>query len=197
MEERKHGEASVIFPKSRNANCHILSYFIVQGSFLDHSHMQVAGKVWSLLWQKENKKWVLVDRSHLPDYPLKKVSGSWHRKASGRQFVVQSLSHVPLFATPWTAACQASLSLTISWSLLKLMSIESVMLSNHLILCHPLLLMPSIFPSIRVFDTRWTSFLIDAKRANLRNYINLALYKIASCKAENNLSSLCRRLNGK
>ena len=53
-------------------------------------------------------------------------------------------------ATPWTAACQASLSFTISWSLLKLMSVESVMPSNHLILCHPLLLQPSIFPSIRV-----------------------------------------------
>ena len=65
--------------------------------------------------------------------------------------VVQSLSHVPLFATPWTAAHQASLSFTISWSLLKLMSIESVMPSNHLILCHPLLFLPSIFPSIRVF----------------------------------------------
>ena len=61
---------------------------------------------------------------------------------------VQLLSHVRLFATPWTAACQASLSITSSWSLLKLMSIESVMPSNHLILCHPLLL-PSIFPSIR------------------------------------------------
>ena len=60
-------------------------------------------------------------------------------------------SHVQLFATPWTAAHQASLSFTISWSLLKLMSIESVMPSNHLILCHPLLLPPSIFPSIRVF----------------------------------------------
>ena len=57
---------------------------------------------------------------------------------------VQSLSHVQLFATPWTAARQASLSITNSWSLLKLMSIESVMPSNHLILCHPLLL-PSIF----------------------------------------------------
>ena len=56
------------------------------------------------------------------------------------------------FATPWTAACQASLSFTISWSLLKLMSFESVMPSNHLILCHPLLLLPSIFPSIRVFS---------------------------------------------
>ena len=65
---------------------------------------------------------------------------------------VQSLSHVWLFATPWTAACQASLSITKSWSLLKLMCIELVMPSNHLILCHPLLLLPSLFPSIRVFS---------------------------------------------
>ena len=63
---------------------------------------------------------------------------------------VQSLSRVRLFLTPWTAACQASLSITSSWSWLKLMSIESVMLSTYLILCHPLLLPPSIFPSIRV-----------------------------------------------
>ena len=63
----------------------------------------------------------------------------------------QSLSRVRLFATPWTAALQASLSFTISQSLLKLMSIESVMPSNHLVLCHPLLL-PSIFPSIRDFS---------------------------------------------
>ena len=61
--------------------------------------------------------------------------------------VVQLLSHVRLFVTPWTVACQASLSFTISWSLLKLMSIKSVMPSNHLILCPPLLLLPSIFPS--------------------------------------------------
>jgi len=54
--------------------------------------------------------------------------------------------------TPWTAACQASLSITDSWSLLKLVSIKSVMPSNHLIFCHPLLLLPSIFPSIRVFS---------------------------------------------
>ena len=64
---------------------------------------------------------------------------------------VQLVSRVRFFATPWTAACQASLSFTISWSLLKLMSIESVMPSSHLILCRPLLLLPSIFPSIRVF----------------------------------------------
>ena len=61
------------------------------------------------------------------------------------------LSRVQLFVTPWTAACQASLSITNSQSLLKLMSVESVMPSNHLTLCHPLLLPPSIFPSIRVF----------------------------------------------
>ena len=65
---------------------------------------------------------------------------------------VQSLSHVQLFATPRTAACQGSLSITNSQSLLKLMSVESVMASNHLFLCHPLLHMTSIFPSIRVFS---------------------------------------------
>ena len=64
---------------------------------------------------------------------------------------VQSPSHVWLFEMPWTAACQASLSITNSWSLLKLMSIKLVMSSNHLILCHPLLFLPSIFPS-RVFS---------------------------------------------
>ena len=65
---------------------------------------------------------------------------------------VQILSCVWLFATSWTAVCQTSLSITNSWSLLKLMSIELVMPSNHLILCHPLLLLPSIFLSIRVFS---------------------------------------------
>ena len=77
--------------------------------------------------------------------------------------IVQSPSPVLLFVTPWTAARQASLSFTISQSLLKLMSIELVMPSNHLILCHPLLLLPSIFPSIRFFSSgltlciRWPS----------------------------------------
>ena len=65
---------------------------------------------------------------------------------------VQLLSHVRLFATPWTAACQASLFITNSWSLLKLMSIKSVMPSNYLLLSCPLLLLPSIFPSIRVLS---------------------------------------------
>ena len=65
---------------------------------------------------------------------------------------VQPLSHVPLFVSPWTAACEASLSITNSRSLLKLMSIESVMPSSHLILCRPLLLLTPIPPSIRVFS---------------------------------------------
>ena len=76
------------------------------------------------------------------------------------QFIVlvQSLSRVQLFVSPRTAACQASLSSTFSWSLLKLMSIESVMPSNHLILCHPLLLLPSVFASIRIFSNEFGSF---------------------------------------
>ena len=77
---------------------------------------------------------------------------------------VQLLSHVQLFTTPWTATRQASLSITNSWSLPKLMSIESVMPSNHLTLCNPLLLLPSIFPNIRVFSNesalhiRWPKY---------------------------------------
>ena len=73
--------------------------------------------------------------------------------------VIQSLSSVQLFVTPRTAAHQASLSFTISRSLLKLMSIESVMSSNHLVLCHPLLPMPSIFPSIMVFSDESVLFI--------------------------------------
>ena len=68
--------------------------------------------------------------------------------------IVQSLSHIWLFVTLWTAVRQASLSFTVPWSLLKLMSIVSMMSSNHLILCCPLLLLPSIFPSIRVFSNK-------------------------------------------
>ena len=80
--------------------------------------------------------------------------------------VVQSLSQVWLFVTLWTAACQASRSFTISRSLRKLISIESMMPSNHLILCHPVLLLPSIFPSIRVFSNElalWIRWLKELK----------------------------------
>ena len=93
---------------------------------------------------------------------------------------VQSLSRVWLFATPWTAACQASLSITNSQSLLRLMSIELMMPSNHLILCHPLLLLPSIFPNIRVFSNesvlrlRWPSIGVSAIAVNL-NFLHTIL----------------------
>ena len=98
---------------------------------------------------------------------------------------VQLLSHVRLFATPWTAAHQASLSITNSQSLLKLMSIESVMPSNHLILCYHLLLLPSIFPSIRVFSNgsvlpiRWPkywSFSFNISPSN--EYSRLILFRM-------------------
>ena len=98
---------------------------------------------------------------------------------------VQSLSPVWLFAMPWTVACQASLSITNSQSLLKLMSIQSVMQSNHLILCCPLLLLPSIFPSIRVFSTesviciRWPkywSFRFSISPSN--EYVGLIFFRI-------------------
>ena len=84
--------------------------------------------------------------------------------SKGTKVSVQSLSHAWLFVIPWTTANQASLSVTNSWSLLKLMSIELVMPSNHLILCSPLLLLRSIFPSIRVFSNesflciRWPKY---------------------------------------
>ena len=99
--------------------------------------------------------------------------------------VVHSLSCVWLFAVPWTAAHQASLSIINSWSLLKLMPTESMMPSNHLILCCPLLLLPSIFPSIRVFSnesalhTRWPkdwSFSFSISPSN--EYLRLISFRI-------------------
>ena len=97
---------------------------------------------------------------------------------------VHSLNRVWIFATPWTAACQASLSITNSWSLLKLMSIESVIPSNHLIFCHPLLL-PSIFPSIRVFSNesvlhiRWPKYWSFGFSISLSNeYSGLISFRI-------------------
>ena len=91
-------------------------------------------------------------REDLPE----EVTLTWNLKDKEepdmQRSVVQSFSCVPLFVTPWTAAYQASLSFTMSWSLFKFMSIELVMPSNHLIFCCPLLLFPSIFPSIRVFS---------------------------------------------
>ena len=90
---------------------------------------------------------------------------------SFQSFIVQLL----LFVSSWTAACQSSLSFTSSWSLLKFMSIESMMLSSHLILCHPLLLLPLIFPSIRIFSNelvlhiRWPKYWIFSFRISPSN----------------------------
>ena len=94
--------------------------------------------------------------------------------------VVQSLSLVHLFVVPWTAACQASLCFTVSWSLLKFMSTELMMLSNHLILCHPLLLLPSVFPSIRVYLKKWEQSLKSE-----------FIFEIAVCKKSYGSSVQC------
>ena len=98
---------------------------------------------------------------------------------------VQLLSHVQLFVTPWTAARQASLSTTNSWSLLQLLSIESVIPSNHLTLCRPLLLLPSVFPSIRVFSSesalhiRWPKYWSFSFSISLSNeYSGLISFRI-------------------
>ena len=100
--------------------------------------------------------WGLWSMPSLCPHTVNKKAERWIITVQGRYdkeiASVQLLGHVWLFMTPWTADCQASLSITNFWSLLKLMSIESVMPSNHLILCHPFLLLPSIFPSITVFS---------------------------------------------
>ena len=104
--------------------------------------------------------------------------------------VIQSLICIQLFVTPWTAACQVSLSFTISQSLLKLMSIESVMSSNHLILHHTLLLLPSVSPSIRVFSNesalhiRWpnigASFSASVLPMNIQDWFPLGMTSLIS-----------------
>ena len=108
---------------------------------------------------------------------------------------VQSPSHVRLFRIPWTTTLQFSLSLTISWSLLKFMSIESVMPSNHLILCHPLLLLPSIFPSIRSFSNesafciRWPSASASVLPKSIQGWFPLGLIGWSPCFPKNSQES--------
>ena len=120
---------------------------------------------------------------------------------------VQSLSHVPLFATPRTAARQASLSTTNSRSLLKLMSIESVIPSNHLILCHPFLFLPTVFPSIRVFSTesvlhiRWSKYWSFSFSISLSNeysgLISLRIRWFVLLAAQETLKSLLQHHSSK
>ena len=121
------------------------------------------------------------------DWAVDGWMGGWMDIWVVRWFVilVQSLSHVRLFATPWTAADQASLSFTITWSLLKLMSIELVMPSNHFNLCHPLLLLLSIFPSIKVLSNesvlciRWPKYWCFSLSISPSNeYSGLLSYRI-------------------
>ena len=113
----------------------------------------------SIKFHDHSRRWMLLlfhfgnKKTEARKYKL----SEWQRwnsasTLSNATAVVPSLSRVQLFATPWTGAHQASLSITNSQSLLKLISIESVMPSNHLIVCLPLLLLPSIFPSIRIFS---------------------------------------------
>ena len=119
---------------------------------------------------------------------------------------VQLFSRVRLFATPWTAACQASLSITNSQSLLKLMSIELVMPSNHLILCCPLLLLPSIFPSIRVFSNesvlciRWPKYWSFSSASvlpmNIQDWFPLGLTGLISLQSKG-LKSLLQHHSSK
>ena len=122
---------------------------------LSHQGSPVSSYDWSTI------HFLMICLTKIKDKDFLRWCSIWYPEALSS---VQSLSHVRLFATPWTAARQASLSITNSQSLLKLMSIKSVMPSNHLILYHPLLLLPLIFPSIRVFSNesalciRWPKY---------------------------------------
>ena len=123
------------------------------------------------------------------------------------QCVLSHVSHVKLFATPWTAACRAFLSITSSWSLLKLMSIESMMPSKYLILCRPLLLPPSIFPSIRVFSNesvlriRWPKYWSFSFSISLSNeysgLISLRMDWLDLFAVQETLKSLLQHHNSK
>ena len=122
------------------------------------------------MWTLKGVSDKLVQLKNKPESLQTKIHGSWREQAVRIQdaafhpcfcyfidvvAVIRSLSHIWLFETPWIVACWASLSFTISWSLPKFMCIELVMSSNLLILCHPLLLLPSIFAGIRVFSNDW------------------------------------------
>ena len=152
---------------------------------------------WNLMWKKhfitklDMKVWIV-------NWYVRKCTD---QKLSHWRIVVQSLSHVQLFVTPWTAARQASLSFTISWSLLKLMSTESVMPSNHLILCHPLLLLPSIFPSTsgsfpvnRPFTSGGQSIGASASASvfpgNIQGWFSLGLVGLTSFAVQGTLKNL-------
>ena len=133
-----------------------------------HNHVQLFTVPWTIACQASpstKSRWLFT------------TSTTWEDQ-NFLLFFVQSLSHVRLFATPRTAAHQASLSFTISRSLLKRMSIELMMSSNHLILCHPLLLLPLIFPSIRVFSNELAFYIMWPKYWNFSEYSGLTSFRI-------------------
>ena len=147
---KQHVQEGIYLPQKHTYNLHSLHYIMIPPSSPYWS--QRLGNCPKFVFSVHsalNQSWI-------------SISSSFHIHPSHHHFPLL-LSHVQPFATPWTTACQASLSFTISWSLLKLMSIELMMPSNHLILCHPLLL-PSIFPSLRVFSSelalhiRWPKY---------------------------------------
>ena len=128
---------------------------------------------------KNKKTWMdIFQKSHTDDQQVHEKMHNITIQFSS----VQSLSHVRLFVTPWTAAHQASLSFTISWSLLKLMSVESMMPSNHLVLCHPLLLLPSVFPSISLFwwvdSSKQAAKVLDFSISPCNEYSGLISFRV-------------------
>ena len=151
-------QQAVTHPKAALSDPGIGSYWLQSFSGILKSSQSSSSEPSRQSWSPLHTRWRFRQRpeqgeavdpsraSRTPPPPSRSVSVQFSS--------VQSLSRVQLFSTPWMAACQASLSITNSWSLLKLLSIESVMLSNHLILYCPLLLPPSIFPSIRVFSNK-------------------------------------------
>ena len=165
----------------------LFSYFYISLVLRNHLLPGLCESWFRYVWSKRRDAWLLNPQNRLPSFIhiLSQFRTSFESFLQPMRhspilmifptsciiilalpvlFTVQWLSHVHVFATPWTVVRQASLSFTISWSLLKLMSIELMMPSNHLILCHPLLLLPSIFPSIRVFSSelalciRWPKY---------------------------------------
>ena len=145
----------------------------VETSLLKHS------QEWNLPWELPRH------RDNARDYYLPLILRATPTNQTSIVVVAQSPSRVWFSATPWTTACQAPLSFMVSWNLLKLTSTESVMPSNHLILCHPLLLLPSIFPSIKVFSNeralhiRWPSTRVSASATvlpvNIQGWFPLGL----------------------
>ena len=151
IQKKQHGPGEVARPEAFPANFHkIVPSWGIGWRLNGHSF------IWSSFLRK--------DEPMAFSTILAEISIVWPQdetRVLNEFSSVQSLSCIRLSATPWTAACPASLSITNSRSLPKLMSIESVMLSNHLILCHPLLLLPSIFPNIRVL---WVSSLHEVAK---------------------------------